>query len=234
VYDLRRMEMLMIGVPILLGAAAIWWYVWSLSRRRMGMRAFAAAEGFDFVARPTAEYLGSYPTFAPFGRTGTRISNLVVGRRGEVEWQFFDYVLSSSNVRRRSDWLYGVASARVAQALPEMSVEPEGWFDKALRAMGVRDVRVGDEEFDRRFHVRAADESAAKAILSNAGVREHLMAAGNYRWQLEPGRVLVWKRDLFRPRELPAAMEAIRGLIQRLPEVVAGEAAAGSAAGRKQ
>jgi len=95
---------------------------------------------------------------------------------GEAEGVEVSIFLESSG-GGRSKTTYTVIRADYPKPLPfEMRVGSEGALTRLGKALfELRDVEIGDPEFDRAVRVKAADEAGAKAALGKPGARDAVL-----------------------------------------------------------
>jgi hypothetical protein len=77
----------------------------------------------------------------------------------------------------RTETKYTVVRADYPKPLPfEMRVGAEGAFTRLGKALfDLRDVEIGDPEFDRAVRIKTADEEGARAALGKPGAREAVL-----------------------------------------------------------
>ena len=56
-----------------------------------------------------------------------------------------------------------------------LALSGEGLGSKLEKLVGMKDIQVGDEEFDRRFFIRGAPEMAVQRLLANSSLRQKLI-----------------------------------------------------------
>ena len=78
----------------------------------------------------------------------------------------------------KSQTTYTVVRADYAKPLPfDLRIGHEGAFTRLGKALfGLRDVEVGDEEFDRAVRIKAGDETAAQVILGKPDARAAILS----------------------------------------------------------
>ena len=196
-------------------------------KRRRELALFAQQNGLHFT--PDVDY-GLVEQFealglTPFGQGSSRRAyNLVHGRRGEVEWNIFDYRYTTGSGKRRTTHRYGVVAARVPLGFPRTVLRPENLFDKVASMAGFDDINFESESFSRRFHVSGADRRFAYDLV-HPQMMEYLLSLPAMHWQLAPGVVMITRRGNYDARELPHVTAAIDGLLARVPEFVRREVA---------
>jgi hypothetical protein len=117
----------------------------------------------------------------------------------------------------RSNTKYTVVRADYPKPLPfEMRVGAEGAFSRLGKALfELRDLEIGDAEFDRAVRVKTADEAGAKAALGKPGARDAVLgllalstsafATNAYAQWVEQG----YRFDPQKTRERVAAVAAV-------------------------
>ena len=117
----------------------------------------------------------------------------------------------------KSNTSYTVVRADYPQPLPfDVRIGSEGAFTRLGKALfDLRDVEIGDEEFDRAVRVKTADEGGAKGVLGKPGARDAVLgllalstsayATNAYAQWEEQGRHF----DLGKTRERMAAVVAV-------------------------
>jgi hypothetical protein len=137
----------------------------------------------------------------------------VAGAADGVEVTIFLESLGSG----RSNTKYTVVRADYPKPLPfGMRIGSEGAFTRLGKALfELRDVEIGDAEFDRAVRVRAADEATARAALGRPGARDAVLgllalstsafATNAYAQWVEQG----YRFDPAKTRERVAAVVAV-------------------------
>lgn len=147
---------------LVLCLAALFWMAW-WGPRRDGRRWAETARQLGLHLEP----------FAP-GRhrhglrmTGPSVHQAMLGTRGGVAVR----VWLEARLTYRSNVAY---STHVGAEIPEnlglgLQAAPVGWLSRMFQAVtGQRDLRVGIEELDRRYDIRAMDEQGATVLRARA------------------------------------------------------------------
>ena len=165
------------------------WLVGRQSRKAAaGMKQVAATLGFRLLenmeaidrtivpamrqaARDAREKMP--PFFRKMAERPARGFLCVAGETDGVEVTIF---LESSG-GQRSKTRYTVVRADYPKPLPfDMRIGAEGAFTRLGKALfELRDVEIGDPEFDRAVRTRAADEAGARAALGRPGARDAVL-----------------------------------------------------------
>jgi hypothetical protein len=189
-------------------------------RRRQDLEAFARRMGLSFTPGEVGDFFEQYAGFTPFGQgRSRRSSNLVDGRRGEVDWEFFDYRYTTGSGKNRRTHRYGIAVAKVGLAFPRMTMRPEGMFDKIASLAGFDDLNFESEEFSRRYHVKGEDRRRIYDVI-HPQMMEYLLSLPAAHWQFGPGLILLIRNGCYDPAQMEGAMAAVEGFLSRVPSYV--------------
>jgi hypothetical protein len=209
-----------IFVAVLIGVAVI--SVVAAAKRRRALEELARRFGFTFEAdaydgdTAAARYAG----FDPFGRgRSRRASNLLRGRRAEIEFELFDYRFTTGSGKNKKTHRYGIVAAHVPMRFTSMRIRPEGVFDKLVAFAGFDDINFESHEFSARYHVSCDDRQFAYHLI-HAQAIEHLLRCPPLHWQLGGGVIVLHRSGAFKPDELPRAVEAVEGFMKTIPAFV--------------
>lgn len=199
-------------------AGIIWSYYASKKRRDM-LRQFALENGLEFRASP-GDIHQKYQIFNPLDAGHSRSSqNLIFGRRGELDWELFDYRYVTGSGKNRTTHRYGIAAARIPLALPPLNIRPENFLDRIAAAVGFDDIDFESDEFSRAYHVKCSDRKLAYDIIHPQMI-EFLMGIARIEWQFAGNMVLLHRSGTYEPDELIYAMKLVEGFLERVPEFV--------------
>ncbi len=157
-----------VAVPVV--AAFVVWERVRGKRRAQGFAAAARKMGAR-IAPDDAPRLSNIP-FRLFriGR-GREVQNVAVRRSGGYQVWIIDFLYwretynpqtSSTN---RVDYEHTCAIVELPRSLPSVIIGREGFWSRIARAIGIDDVEIGDETFDRVFKVKSQNPPAARALL---------------------------------------------------------------------
>jgi hypothetical protein len=153
------------------------------------------------------------------------------GRRVEhVMWdedrgtRAFDYAYyverRDNNGRVSQTWsTFSCALARHDGSWPEVRVLRERLFDRALTRIGMPDIDLESEEFNRAFVVQCTDRRFATTLLDPQMMDALLAAPPKANIETKGRWVLVWSRRVA-PAELPALLRTAQQFCERIPPVV--------------
>ncbi len=209
-----------IFAAVLLGIAAF--SIVASAKRRKALEELARRLGFSFESdsfdgdTAAAQYHG----FDPFGRgRARRASNLLRGRRGDVEFELFDYRFTTGSGKNKKMHRYGIIAARVPMHFTKLRIRPEGVFDKLVAFAGFDDINFESHEFSARYHVACDDRQFAYQLIHPQAI-EHLLRCPPLHWQLSGGVIVLHRSGAFKPEDMPRAMEAVEGFMKTIPPFV--------------
>jgi hypothetical protein len=154
-----------LGIGVLAGG----WYLQSQARqRRMAAVATIGSRiGFTFSASDV-EGLRDLP-FSLFDRGSRRqLTNVLYGTHNGVPTHFFDYAYYVSEGRSGRWYRYTCALATVPAACPSFALGYESFFSRVAEHVGMHDVQLESDDFNRRFRVQCRDQRFAFSLLDGA------------------------------------------------------------------
>lgn len=136
----------------------------------------------------------------------------------------FDYAYfverRDENGRIHRVWTtFSCALARHNGAWPELRLLRERMFDRALTRVGLPDIDLESEEFNRSFVVQCEDRRFATALLDAQMMEALLAAPPKTNFETKGRWVLVWRRRVS-PAEMPDLLGAAEAFCNRVPPVV--------------
>ena len=216
----------MVAVLIVLGvgvviAIAVFSYLAEKKRREAIMR-WAASNGWSYTGedgRWVDAWRGD-PFDEGHSRKAANVLEAEVGGRRAVVFDY-SYKVTTSNGKTTTTTTYefSIYAQQLPAALPDMSIEPEGLWDKAVKLFGAQDVELESVEFNDRYRVKADDPKVAYDVL-NARTMEALLAVGGLDIRIQgPWIVAVDRGDLDVLR-IPGRIEVLSGIVDRVPSFV--------------
>ncbi len=128
------------------------------------LTALAARIGFTFSKADVDRVVD-----LPFGifRQGNKraVENVVSGTHEGVPMRLFDYWYYVSDGRSGSYRRFTCALATVAIACPELRIGHENALTRLGGDLGVRDIELEYDDFNRRFRVKCGDQKFAFSLL---------------------------------------------------------------------
>lgn len=105
-----------------------------------------------------------------------------------------------------------VVALNLPVALPPLTLTKESGF-------GGRDQELENDAFNTKFRIDCADERFASAVLTPR-MMEWMLFNGGLEWQFAGNALVSWSEGSFAVRDVLARLEAMHGLIERIPPYV--------------
>ena len=215
----------LIVVLVLAGIIGLAWLSYhQAKKRREEFAAFAAAQGWTYVAADHS--LAGQWQGEPFGAGDNRRAiNVVTGPfegRSIVAFDYSYQTHSSDNNGHRTTTThrFGIVAMRMPGTLPWLQVEHEGLFGGAVaHALGFRDLQFESEQFNRTFRVKAADDRFGHAVV-HPRMMEMLLARGEIAWRFSGDTVLGWCNGSHDPNELLSRLDLLKQVVDNVPPYV--------------
>lgn len=191
-------------------------------QRREQLALFAMSKGWTFEpvdARGLAERWSD----APFGQGHSRkASNVFTGTIGGRPMIAFDYryKITTSNGKSSSTRTYhfGVSVIGLPAYLPRLDVLPENVLTRFGNALGLDDVELESEDFNRAFRVGGAPKFAHDVLTPR--VMELLLRGGCPSLRITGTEIMGWDDERSDPGELIARVETLSQLVAAVPSFV--------------
>ncbi len=200
-----------------LAAVAMLLIVRGNRRRTLALHDFAVTHGFELLPEPPQDHLRRYEALAPILVHRSFNVNLIHGRESGIDWEIFDH-RRLRGYRKLSEYSRrGVILARIPGArLPPIRIRPENFLHRVLDVVGLCDVQIGHEAFDRRYRLSCGNQKAARRLLDLALV-EYLLAVPDHCWYLQGDSIVLPRIGVFSAGELPGFMKLVEGFASRIP-----------------
>ena len=211
-------------VAAVLAGLLIGWHL--KMRRREDLASFALAHGLEFSIRDPFGLLGLPFRFLAKG-DGRGAENVMWGAHGDHPLKAFDYWYfeeshSSDGGTSRTYYRFSCVALEVPAHFPDLQVTPEGLLSRLADGLGMRDLEMESEEFNRRYQVTSSVRAFAYQMIDARMIRWLL----GLRWPLSVAfagpYVLLWTRRLA-PRRLGTLLGAAGSFRKRIPRMVWGE-----------
>jgi len=150
--------------------------------------------------------------------------NVVVGRMGEQPFAAFDYSFETHSTDSKGNTTttthrYAVASFQLPTALPRLQVTPEGLFGRIGNALGLDDIELESEDFNRRFRVHSDDRKFACDVLSPRTMQA-LLTRPDARWRIEGVDILTWRDGRITPDVVASMTFDLQTVVAGIPSFV--------------
>ncbi|MFL6206000.1 MAG: hypothetical protein ACJ739_11675 [Acidimicrobiales bacterium] len=211
-----------VAVCLVLAASAVRWAL--QQRRREDLAQVAVRHGLQHSA---VDPFGCTRVAFPLFRKGDgRLAENVVwrDRADGLPVRAFDF--SYYTERRddagevvRSHKHFSCVMAQVDGAWPELSITREGILDKALGLVGMGDIELESDQFNRMFALHSPDRRFAVTFV-DAQMIDFLLSTHARLAFFVKGRWVLVVSDPVRPDLVPALMAVGERFVERIPRVV--------------
>lgn len=217
-----------VATLLMIGSSIVTVTALRATKRREAERArsLAAGLGLRFIDGKSLTDAASWSAKLPAFIRGIAQSLAgwkIEGNYGGAEVEIYPQVRSAG----KSSSTYLVVRARYAAPLGiDLNIWKEGFFTRVGKALfGLKDVEVGDWDFDRAVRIKCSDPDAARELFSAMAAREAvktLFEAFPYVW-IGPEAV-QWERIATKAayEQVPAVLEAIRPVVAAFNSARAG------------
>lgn len=210
------------GVCLFLGISVVQWLL--RQRRQEDLASVAARHGLEYSH---FDLFGCTRVAFPLFRKGDgRVAEDVVWRDREdgLSLRAFDfsYWVETSDAEghaTRRHTHFTCAMAQVDGAWPDVSVSREGILDKALDLVGLGDIQLESEEFNRRFALRSPDRRFAVTLIDARMIDFLLSTDARFSIFLK-GRWVLVVSDPLTPELFPALLNLAETFVANIPRVV--------------
>ncbi|MFI7068244.1 hypothetical protein ACIBL3_45175 [Kribbella sp. NPDC050124] len=172
-------------------------------------RAAEAAQSGWVLAPPNPWLMDVAARLFTYGEPGEMFAGQFRGRGMCV----LDYVFSTAGangqVQRR---IVHVVALNLPVPLPPLTLTKE-------RVLGGGDQEFENQAFNDRFQVDCADDRFASAVLTPR-MMEWMLFNGGLEWQVAGNALVSWGDNRFVVRDVLARLEAMEGVIERIPPQV--------------
>jgi hypothetical protein len=192
---------------------------WQLHKRKIAtFRAFAAQRGWIYAERDpslTERFLGT-----PFGQGhGKRAEHVLAGQHRGRPLVAFEYTYKewrgNRDKRRTVTYTHTVVALGTPAARPTLELGRAGLGRKLLGLVGIRDLQLESDEFNKTFQIRTEDDRFAYAVL-HPRTMEWMLADQRCRelpFRFERSDLVTW-------RQRSIDLEAVVGMLDYLCDVL--------------
>ena len=217
--DLAR-QLLVVAITV----GGLFWlgYRFRVLPRRESFQGQAAVQAFHAQVGDPLRLLDQ--PFSLFGWAGSvrRIENTATGIHGDREMTIADYWFAPSGAAEFHDYeRYTCVLTSAPEEWSDLTVVPERFGSRLRTALGIEQINMESEEFNRAFEVRAADRRFASAFVDARMMRWLLDQRSGTGFEVLDGRLIV-----FRPRAIGSLDDVNQALclfdafMARVPRVV--------------
>lgn len=198
--------------------------------RREALAALAAGRGWTFSHVGDYSHDDHFPQFRQFQQgLGRYAYNSILGTTPvagdelRIKLGDFHYETRSHNSKGHKTTHHHHFSYLLMElpcpGVPELSIRPEGMFDKVGAFFGFDDIDFESSEFSNKFHVKSDDKRFAYDIV-HPQMMEFLLATRGPTLVLSEGHALVTKSGVWKPEEFVPHIEWLTMFFDRWPQHV--------------
>ena len=192
-------------------------------KRRQLLQGYAMSNGWTYTARDDSwadRFAGE-----PFGQGDHRqAKNVLAGAYGRRQMVAFDYSFQTHSTdskghRSTTTHRYAICALRLPTALPTLELSPESVLTRFAGALGLDDVQLESEDFNRTYRVAAGNPKFAYDVL-NPRTMQALLGRPALHMRLFGVDAVCWESGRLAPTELLARLSTLSILIDGIPSFV--------------
>ena len=193
-------------------------------RHAEDMAAVAARHGFAYS--PSDPFGCTRVAFGLFRKGDGQVAEHVMwrDRPDGLTTRAFDFAYyvesrdQTGQVQRRYS-RFSCAMAQLDGAWPEVSITREGFVEKALDLLGLGDIELESDEFNRRFALRSPDRRFAVTLVDARMIDFLLSTEARFAFFVK-GRWLLVATDPLPPELVPGLVGVAEAFVANVPRVV--------------
>jgi len=210
----------LVGIPAVAAAA---YYSWRQDqRRRQQLMTWARKNGYAFVDeddRWCERWNGD-----PFGEGDHRRAKNIITGTAKAPFAAFDYTYQTHSSdgrggRTTTTHHYAVTALEMAAFLPTLQVTPENVLTRIGHSLGLDDIDLESEDFNRRFRVHASDRKFASDVLTPRTMQA-LLARPTIGWRISGTDILTWAEGRLSPLDVTKALSTLELVVDGIPSFV--------------
>lgn len=180
-------------VLALLVALGVWQYRVE-QRRREAFRAWCAAHDWSWFPGKDKRHARRYRFVNRLNQGYNHwLRHRVVGTWRGRPAEAFTFHYQTGSGKNTQHWFFGVVVLALERSFPELTIQPENFFDKLAAAFGFDDIDFESAEFSRRFAVRSRDKKFAYDVCHPRAM-EFLLAHRGPALEVEGDRLVgIWR-----------------------------------------
>jgi uncharacterized protein DUF3137 len=209
-----------LGIPAIGFAAYQSWR--KDQRRRQALQTWAGKNGYSYTAeddRWCERWNGD-----PFGEGDHRRAKNVITGTAKLPFSAFDYSYQTHNSdgrggRTTTTHHYSVTALEFSGFLPTLQVTPESVFTRIGHSLGLDDIDLESEDFNRRFRVHANDRKFASDVLTPRTMQA-LLARPTLSWRITGNDMVSWAEGSTTAVGVTAALSTMQLVVDGIPSFV--------------
>lgn len=156
------------------------------------------AQGVDFMK--------SFADIEQIRNRGGRIRFAMEGIYQNRQVRLMEHTYVVSTGKSSTTYYRGIVAVAVEDKTLNFSVRREGFLDSVKEWFGYKDFQIGDDEFDKRFHLATENQFIFEKIL-DIDVRERLIRSPAAYWVVRSGRIIAIVEHIPTPETLRAILD---------------------------
>lgn len=152
-----------------------------------------------------------------------RAENVVTGEHEGMPLVAFDYSYkedsNDSDGKKTTTYRYAIVALGMPCALPELHLAPENVLTRIGSFVGLQDIDLESEDFNRRYRVRCPDPKFASDVLSPRTM-EFLLANDTVCFRLAGSDAVSFERRVLDPYVVLRAAHVLAGVVRGVPSFV--------------
>jgi hypothetical protein len=207
-------------IAVLVGA--VLWYLQTVAatKRRKRMSEVAVKHGLSFSAKDPFHIPDTVP-LAFFDRGHSRkVSNVMYGRSPDGrDLRAFDYQYTTGSGKSRQLHAFSCGLISTGATWPQLTLAPEGFFDRVADVIGGADIQFESEEFNREWEVRSSNPRFASALIDPEMMLFLMEKAQGARIEVN-GSWILFSNERRDPESLPQSIASAEGFREVVSPVV--------------
>lgn len=161
----------------------------------------------------------------PFGQGDhRRARDVITGTSGSRSFAAFDYSYETHSTDGKGNTTttthrYVVTAVRLPAYLPTLQVTPENVLSRLGHVIGLSDIDLESEEFNRKFRVHCSDPKFASDVLTPRTMQA-LLGNQKISWRISGVDILGWYDGRLTPAGALSAMSTLGTVIDGIPSFV--------------
>jgi hypothetical protein len=213
--------LLIVGLPV---AGYLAYRSWQQEQKRRALlMTWATNSGFTYAVEDD-RWCDRWQV-SPFGEGDHRkAANVVTGTLASNAFVTFDYTYQTHSSdgkggRTTTTHRYVVTALQLPAPLPQLQVTPENLVTRLGNALGLDDIELESEDFNRRFRVHARDRKFACDVLTPRTM-QMLLSRPALSWRIEGTDILAWQDGRLSPATALATTGQLRDIVEAIPSFV--------------
>lgn len=212
---------LVLVVVLVLGVAALAWR--SEQKRRERLLGWCRSAGLSYTARDDSwahRWRGT-----PFGQgSSRRARNVLTGALHGRPVVAFDYTYVTTSTdgqgrQQRQTHRYEVVAVGLPVPLPQLTLTPENILSRIGGALGLEDIELESEDFNRAYRVRCPDRKLAYDVL-HPRTMQLLLGRPRLNLRVEGADVVTWAPGRLDPVSVLERSSTVGALLDQVPSFV--------------